>query len=177
MGGLTVVKAPGPPEQWRRPVALVSVPGCDLGAFTCGHPALDSWLQRQARKGEGLHARTYVVITTAECVAAYYTLVAGQIMRGSLPTAKLRRNAPEVIPVLTLARMGVHLQHQRQGLGLQLLQHAFHQCLAVAELVGVRALVTQPIDDDVRAFYAAAGFLPLDSERPLMFVPVEDMRS
>lgn len=177
MGRLTVVKPPSPPEQWRRPVALVSVPGCDLGTFTCGHPALDNWLQRTARNGEGVNARTYVVLTTAEHVAAYYAIVAGQIMRDSLPSAKLRRNAPELIPVLTLARMGVHLQYQRQGLGSQLLQHAYHQCLAVAEMVGVRALVTQPIDDDARAFYREAGFLPLEGQPPLMFVPIEDMRS
>ena len=99
-----------------------------------------------------------------------------QILRAELPKSRLRQNAPDIVPGLLLARLGVELEFQHYGLGTVLLRHALTVCLSVAEAVGTRGMLVHPIDAKARAFYAGAGFLNLlGDELPPMILPIEDI--
>ena len=95
-----------------------------LERFDCGKPALNEWLRNRALANQASGAsRTWVVVEEgASDVVAYYASSIGSIMRSSAPT-RVRKNQPEQIPAILLARMAVDRRHAGKGLGPGLLKH------------------------------------------------------
>ncbi len=81
----------------------------------------------------------------------------------------MRRNQPEDMPAILLARMAVDSRHTRHGLGAALLKHFMLKALEVAQFLGVRALLIHAKDDEAKSFYSHYGFVksPFD---PLVLV-------
>lgn len=77
-----------------------------LDKFICGNFELDQWLKTQAlfNHVQG-GARTYVIVDR-KMVKGFYSLAAGSVRREIAP-GRIRRNMPNPIPVLILARLGV----------------------------------------------------------------------
>lgn len=132
----------------------------DLQGFACGEQSLDEWLKRRALPNQASGAsRTFVVADSARRVMGYYALAAGAVAHGDA-TGSVRRNMPDPIPVLVLGRLAV--DHRAQGikLGASLPRDAVLRATAVAENVGVRALLVHAIHERARQFYLAFGFQP-----------------
>jgi GNAT superfamily N-acetyltransferase len=131
-----------------------------LEAFDCGEPLLNDWLQRRAWANQHTGAsRTFVVSDPELRVCGYYALAAGAVAQSEASGA-VRRNMPDPIPVLILARLAVDLRCQGKQLGPALLQDALHRTLNVANEVGVRALLVHALNDRAKAFYQHYGFQP-----------------
>jgi GNAT superfamily N-acetyltransferase len=96
-------------------------------------------------------------VCEANTVLAYYALSAGALA-ASQATGNVRRNMPDPIPVLVLARLAIDIHHQGKGLGKALLKDAVLRAQRVAQEVGVRALLVHAIDDAAKAFYLKHGF-------------------
>ena len=62
------------------------------------------------------------------------------------------------IPVVILARLAVAIQDHGRGVGIGMLQDAIRRTVAIAEQVGVRALLTHPVDEDAARSYLRFGF-------------------
>lgn len=168
MGDITPIRAPGP-----RFSALVPLQALhDVSQFDCGKPPLTDWLRSRAVKSEGRSARTYVICTGNNLVAGYYSIATGSIVHEAV-IANLRRNMPNPIPAMILARLAVDNAHQRQGIGSGLLKDALSRILAASKVVGARCVLVHPIDGDAELFYAGFGFLPLPGETRTLFLPVE----
>lgn len=137
-----------------------------LEGFDCGKPALDEWLFNRALTNQSSGTtRTWVVVEDGSSdVVAYYASSTASIMRGSVPT-RVRRNQPEQIPAILLARMAVDQRHKGKGLGAALLKHFMMKALEVAQSVGVRVLLIHAKDDEAKSFYSHYGFIesPFDS--------------
>lgn len=170
MGKITPHPAVARGPQLRPPERLAS--SHDLSTFDCGNQDLNDWLVRQARRSEGRSARTYV-LTIGSQVVGYYCLAVGQVMRSNLPNARLRRNAPDEIPVIVLGRLAVDVRFASHGLGAALLQDAFLRSLRASEAVGVRAILVHAIDDHACAFYRRFGFLPFPTNPLTLVLPME----
>ena len=131
-----------------------------LGDFSCGELSLDEWLRRRALSNLTLRAsRTFVVTTDTGHVIAYYALAAGAVSHQDLP-GKIRRNMPDPVPALVLARLAVDQGFQRQRIGGALLQDAVQRTLSVAENIGVRALLVHALHQQAVKFYTHFGFMP-----------------
>lgn len=129
-----------------------------ISEFDCGEPSLDDWLKRRALINQVSGAsRTFVVADSDNRVCGYYALAAGAVAH-QLATGAVRRNMPDPIPVLILARLAV--DHRAQGikLGAGLLQDAVNRAKSVAQNAGVRALVVHALNEKARAFYEYYGF-------------------
>jgi GNAT superfamily N-acetyltransferase len=129
-----------------------------LNEFACGEPSLDDWLKRRAMANQLSGAsRTFVVADQYNRVLGYYAMAAGAISHQAA-TAALRRNMPDPIPVMVLARLAV--DHQAQGikLGASLLQDAVGRAVTVAQNAGVRALLVHALHDRAKQFYVHYGF-------------------
>jgi GNAT superfamily N-acetyltransferase len=131
-----------------------------LDGFDCGEPMLDDWLKRRAMSNQFSGAsRTFVVVDQDERVVGYYAVAAGAVAH-QVASSAVRRNMPDPVPVLVLARLAVDRRAQGLQLGAALLQDAVKRALAVAENAGVRALLVHALHDRARAFYEHYGFQP-----------------
>ena len=129
-----------------------------LDEFTCGEPSLDEWLKRRALTNQLSGAsRTFVVADLDGRVRGYYAMAAGAVLHQTA-TSGVRRNMPDPIPVLVLARLAV--DHRAQGiqLGAALLQDAVSRAVAVSQSAGVRALLVHALHDRAKQFYQHHGF-------------------
>ena len=130
-----------------------------LDTFDCGEPSLDEWLKRRALANQlGGASRTFVVADAEDRVVGYYSLAAGAVSR-NLATGGVRRNMPDPVPVLVLARLAVERQAQGMQLGAGLLQDAVNRAVSVSQNAGVRALLVHALDDKAKQFYLHYGFV------------------
>ncbi len=129
-----------------------------LDGFTCGEASLDEWLTRRALANQLNGAsRTFVVTDQDGRVFGYYAMAAGAVSH-QMATSGVRRNMPDPVPVMVLARLAV--DHRAQGikLGAALLQDAVHRALIVSQNAGVRALLVHALHERARQFYEHYGF-------------------
>lgn len=129
-----------------------------LNEFACGEAALDHWLQRRALANQVTGAsRCFVVADGEQRVHGYYAMAAGAISH-QWATGSVRRNMPDPVPVMVLARLAVDHRAQGSRLGAALLQDAVSRALLVAQNAGVRALLVHALHDRARQFYEHYGF-------------------
>lgn len=129
-----------------------------LDGFTCGEPVLDEWLKRRALTNQISGAsRTFVVADQDKIVWGYYAMAAGAVSH-QMATSSVRRNMPDPVPVMVLARLAVSTQAQGIKLGGSLLQDAVNRAVAVSHNAGVRALLVHALHDQAKMFYEHYGF-------------------
>jgi GNAT superfamily N-acetyltransferase len=118
-----------------------------------------------------------ILDTTSERIAGYVTLSAAQIERGFLPRP-WQRNRPDPVPATLLGQLAIDQDFQGQGHAASLLLFALRTALHASEVIGSMGVMTHPLDDGVRTFYARWGFqdLPFDPRRA-MFVRMADLRT
>lgn len=144
----------------------------DVKSFSCGTPELDAWLQRVASQHQknGL-SRTWVLVddSAPSRIIGYYALA----MRGMVPVSVLpgtmARRLPREVPAYTLARLGVAIDRQGQGIGADLLMNAMDRVRETADAVGGYALFVDAKDAHAARFYTKFGFVPCPSN-PLTLV-------
>ena len=129
-----------------------------LDGFTCGEASLDDWLKRRAMTNQlsGV-SRTFVVADQNGRVYGYYAMAAGAVSH-QIATSGVRRNMPDPVPVMVLARLAV--DHRAQGikLGAAMLQDALNRAVTVSQNAGVRALLVHALHDRAKQFYEHYGF-------------------
>ncbi|MBK5959883.1 GNAT family N-acetyltransferase [Rhodoplanes elegans] len=144
----------------------------DLSAFDCGEPVLNEWLRQRAAKNESRFSRTYVVPAGAR-VVGYYCVSAGAVERAASP-GKLRRNAPDAIPIAVIGRLAVDLTVAGRGLGADLLGDALRRIAAISRSIGIAAVLVQAKDDRARRFYlACAEFIEHPADSRTLYLPIE----
>lgn len=129
-----------------------------LDEFECGEPVLNEWLQRRALPNQLTGAsRTFVVADQHGRVYGYYAMAAGAVAH-QLATGPVRRNMPDPVPVMVLARLAVDRRAQGVKLGASLLKDAVQRAIAVSQNAGVRALLVHALNDQAKKFYEHYGF-------------------
>jgi len=129
-----------------------------LDKFNSGEPSLDDWLKKRALANQASGAsRTFVVVDQHQRVCGYYAMAAGAVAHQSA-TSSVRRNMPDPVPVMVLARLAVDSQAQGIKLGAALLQDAVNRAVAVSYNAGVRALLVHALHERARLFYEHYGF-------------------
>jgi GNAT superfamily N-acetyltransferase len=75
-----------------------------------------------------------------------------------LATSNIRRNMPDPVPVIVLARLAVDQKAQGQKLSPTLLRDAIKRAVAVSGDAGVRAVLVHAINERAKGFYEHYGF-------------------
>ncbi len=152
------------------PVPLTA--GHDSSSFDCGEPALNDWLQRRALQNESRFSRTYVVCE-GNRVLAYFCISAGAVERSAAP-GKVRRNAPDTIPVSVIGRLAVSREHAGKGFGADILADALRRIAVASHSIGIGAVLVHAKDDAARSFYLkCAEFIEYPAESRTLFLPIE----
>ena len=144
----------------------------DLSGFDCGEPALNDWLRHRALKNESRFSRTYVVCD-GNRVVAYFCISAGAVERVAAP-GKVRRNAPDTIPVSVIGRLAVSRDHAGKGLGGDLLSDALRRIAVASQSIGIGAVLVHAKDDAAKRFYLkCAEFIEYPEDSRTLFLPIE----
>jgi len=144
----------------------------DLEEFDCGEPALNDWLKQRALKNESRFSRTYVVCDDNR-VIAYFCISAGAVERSVAPS-RLRRNAPDSIPVSVIGRLAVSSAYAGRGLGADVLSDALRRIAVASQSIGIGAVLVQAKDESAKRFYlACAEFVEYPEDSRMLFLPIE----
>ncbi len=144
----------------------------DLSSFDCGEPALNDWLRHRALKNESRFSRAYVVCE-GQKVIGYYCISAGSIERAYAP-GKVRRNAPDAIPISVIGRLAVSRHHAGRGIGADLLADALRRIAAASRNIGIAAVLVQAKGDAARRFYLrCAEFIEYPDDSRTLFLPID----
>lgn len=143
----------------------------DRNTFDCGRESLNAWFRRHAWHNHASNITRTSVICDGEtgAIVGYVSLSTAQIERAFLPKSR-QRNKPDPIPVALLGQLAVAQAYQGQGHARTLLMHALTTAVRLSREIGCFGVVTHPVDDDVRRFYARWGFedLPFDPKRAMI---------
>jgi GNAT superfamily N-acetyltransferase len=163
--------APDQPEnQLSAPAPLTAEH--DLSGFDCGEPVLNDWLRYRALKNESRFSRTYVVCE-GNRIVGYFCISAGAVDRAVAP-GKVRRNAPDTIPVSVIGRLAVSRDHAGKGLGADLLSDALRRIALASQSIGIGAVLVHAKDDAAKRFYLrCAEFIEYPDDSRTLFLPIE----
>ena len=114
-------------------------------------------------------------MTAENLVVGYYSLAVGSIER-SVTVGRVRRNMPDPVPVMLLARLAIDKNWQGRGLGRSLLRDAVFRTLQAAEIVGIRALLVHAISMEAKRFYQYFGFQPSEVETMTLMATLSALR-
>lgn len=152
----------------------------DRAAFTCGHAAIDDFLKKIARQRQQRKIAATLTAVDADGdprrIVGYYTMLPHQFRGNELPDPYpkgSRIGNVHTVPGALLAQLGVSLDFQGNGIGKKLMSHALTRITSLAEEWGCAAVVTDPIDDRARAFYAGFDFEPLGDGAPRMILDLK----
>jgi GNAT superfamily N-acetyltransferase len=150
----------------------------DLSRFDCGNDALNTWLTRFAWTNvRDDSARVYVLHRHDRVVRGYYALTAGSIHREDAPQKISQGLAGHAIGVAVMGRLAVDSSHQDKGLGTTLLQDALMRIEQAGDMIGIRALLVQAINDTARDFYLRFGFSPSPIDELQLMLLMKDLRA
>jgi len=150
-------------------------PHHQIGDFSSGIVSLDEWLKRRALANQASGAARTFVVCEADKVVGYYALASGAVNVAAAP-GRFRRNMPDPIPVVVLARLAVDRTYQGQGLGRAMVRDAAMRVANAADAIGIRGIIVHAISDDAKAFYLALGFEPSPIEPMTLMVTLADIR-
>jgi predicted GNAT family N-acyltransferase len=144
----------------------------DRAAFSCGVPAMDAYLHKQARQDlKKRVAAPFVITPDGKTIAGYYTLSQYAVKLDAVPD-ELVRKLPKypMVPATLIGRLAVDSKFRGQGLGETLLMDALKRSLRSSKELASAAVVVDAIDEAAAAFYKKYGFIPLPKIERRLFL-------
>lgn len=148
----------------------------DRAAFSCGEPALDAYLQRQASQDVRRRvAQVFVARGDAlGSIAGYYSLSAASFEKAELPADQAKRLPHYPVPAAVLGRLAVDRAYQGRGLGETLLLDAMRRVSRASAAIAVYAIVVDAKNARAQAFYERYGFRAFaGAQQRRLFLPLE----
>ncbi len=146
------------------------------GDFRCGEESLDAWLKHRAAANQVSGASRTFVVCDSGSVIAYYALASSAVSVAAT-SGRFRRNMPDPIPVVILARLAVAKAHHGRGIGRALFQDAARRIVYAADAIGIRGLLVHALSEDAAAFYRCLGLGPSPLDPMTLMVTVADLRA
>jgi ribosomal protein S18 acetylase RimI-like enzyme len=146
----------------------------DRTAFSCGEPALDAYLQRQASQDiRRRMAQVFVAVRGPASIAGYYSLSAASFQKDELPPPLARRLPHYPVPAAVLGRLAIDREQQGRGLGETLLLDAIRRVVRASTAIAIYAIVVDAKNERAETFYERYGFRAFASQPRRLFLPLE----
>ena len=149
----------------------------DRSGFVCGKDALDTYFQRQITQDARRHLATpFVMVMPDGAIGGFYTLSSTALRLHELPEDIIKR-LPRypLVPAALVGRLALDRRQHGQGWGSFLLVDALRRC--ITSDIASFAVVVDAIDDEARAFYRHASFLPLPDSPYRLFRRMSDIEA
>jgi GNAT superfamily N-acetyltransferase len=150
-------------------------PRHNRNAFSCGVPALDRYLQKQASQDVSKYvAATFVITPDGATIAGFYSLSSYAVSLDDLPE-ELGKKLPRYpsVPATLIGRLAVNSGFQGQGIGKLLLANALGRVLATSITIATAVVVVDAKDEALLKFYIHHGFIPLATHPNRLIYPVK----
>lgn len=127
--------------------------------FFSGVEAVDEWLKKNARQAQSKQLSiTRVLLKEPDTIVGYYTLAMGQVSFDELPHQIARKLPKTIVPVITLAWLGIEKDYQGKGFGERLLAQALSNCHQTGQIMPFVAVVIDCINIKAKKFYQRYDF-------------------
>jgi GNAT superfamily N-acetyltransferase len=146
-----------------------------IAGFSCGVDILDEWLKRRASANQASGASRTFVVCGGNQVIGYYALASGAVTVAEA-SGRFRRNMPDPIPVVVLARLAVDSAYQGGGFGRALFRDGARRVAQAADAIGIRGILVHAISESAQAFYLRLGFDPSPLDPMTLMVTLADVR-
>lgn len=145
--------------------------------FDCGHEKINKFLKESADSAAKWNlSRTFVIEGSDETdIAGFYSLSNIEV---KVPVPhRLYKKYPNPLPGVTLARMGVDVGYQGQGIAKIMVIDAMRRTLFINENMGVVGLFADGKDDELVKFYENCGFIFLQEEENIfkLWIPIDSI--
>jgi GNAT superfamily N-acetyltransferase len=147
-----------------------------VDTFDSGVASLDDWLKQRAMHNQATGASRTFVACDGNRVMAYYALASGAVAV-TLARGRFRRNMPDPIPVVILARLAIARSHHAQGLGRALFRDAARRVIHAAESIGIRGMLVHAISEEAKAFYIKLGLEVSPVESMTLMATIADLQT
>ncbi len=147
----------------------------DVSGFSCGKPALDSWIKTKALANQERGFTVVMVVQDSGRVVGFYGLAPTAIVPATMPRSIRTGQPPDPVPCLLLGQLATDEAWSGRGIGTGLLRHALARCVAGARLIGGRALVVNALDGEAAEFWRRRGFLPSKDDPLTLFRSLPDI--
>ncbi|MGI9018515.1 MAG: GNAT family N-acetyltransferase [Euzebya sp.] len=127
----------------------------EVDAFVCASAEQTDWLVRHARQSMASGTTKVFVVTPtgSQQVVAYYAWTMAQIELAEAPVRLHKGVGRYPQPVALLARLGVHREHEGEGLGAALLLDVIRRAAVISDDIGCCGLLVHCESEAARDFY------------------------
>ncbi len=141
-------------------------------AFTSGDNAVDQWLKKSALQAQKKRLSvTRVLLEEPGTIAGYYTLAMGQVNFDDLPHTYARKLPSTLLPIITLAWLGVDKRYQGTGLGGRILAQALADCHRTGREIPFVAVLLDCANPGAKSFYQHYDFQELPGHPMTLMLP------
>jgi GNAT superfamily N-acetyltransferase len=147
-----------------------------LQDFDFGQEDLNRWLKKFALQNQNSNAATTYVGLIGGTVVGYFSLAVGSVEYADAPERLKHGLAQHPVPIMLLARLAVHKDWQRKGVGRDLLKTAVLKMEQAADIAGIRAFEVHAKDDQAKHYYEQFDFIPSPTDPYHLFVLLKDLR-
>lgn len=128
----------------------------NIADFECRSDEQTTWLRKYAHQADSM-GQTKVFVVTREdspgTVAAYYAWNMASVALADAPQRLTQGAGRYPQPVALLARLGVDIRHEGQGLGAGMMQDMFGRLVSLSDEIGCRGLLIHCETPEAKAFY------------------------
>ena len=138
----------------------------DRAGFDCGVAALNTFIQKTARRQDERHlVRTTVLVDTDQ----------PKRILAFCSTAPCETDYPHPVPFLKMARLATHRSVQGQGFGELALLSAIDDAATISRtFTAIGGLVVDAKDQQAAAFYEKYEFIRIEENGLQLFLPIQD---
>jgi predicted GNAT family N-acyltransferase len=142
-------------------------------SFSCGVPALDSYLKERARLDVKRGICAVHVLAEENTIIGFYTLSAFTLQLQDLPPAIAKKYPSNMLlPCWLIGRLAVDLNFQKQNFGQLLLADALNNVQMLVEKAGGYCVVVDAKGEGVKSFYEKYGFRSIIDDTLRLYLPI-----
>ena len=144
----------------------------ETDGFDCGIASLNDYLATRALSDQkASKSRTYV-IARGRHVVGYFSMTAASVEPRDTTGRAAKGQGTQAIPAVLIGRFAIARSEEGHGLGSALLVEALRKAAAAADTIGVRVVLVDALNEEVRKLYVRHGFeaSPTDSLHLMMLM-------
>jgi predicted GNAT family N-acyltransferase len=151
-------------------------PKYNRASFSCGVPALDSYLKERARLDVKRGLCAVHILAEDTTIMGFYTLSAFTLQLQNLPPAIAKKYPSNMLlPCWLIGRLAVDAKFQKQNFGQLLLADALHNIKTLAEKAGGYCVIVDAKNEGVKPFYEKYGFRPVINDELRLYLPLSSI--